>query len=209
MRWAWMGVMAPLALVVGCVDQLECDCIGIGVGPFDGSTLGEAGAPSAQPMLVRAQTGKTVQSTPGDGVGVFVDYAAGGHWTIWWTCDTNKTGRTCTFDVNATTHDGTISNVAGYDGTTLTASEGGAPEGGAFDGGASDAGSPAFPIRGSVTNEIQGVTFDTAPGAVLEVTASLDGSYNGSLFYFIDGNKVNDGYKGQLTDPLEFEPTSP
>ena len=43
----------------------------------------------------------------------------------------------------------------------------------------------------------------------LEVEASLDGIYDGSLFYFVDGDKVKDGYKGLLSDPLEFQPTSP
>ena len=60
-----------------------------------------------------------------------------------------------------------------------------------------------------MTTEIQGITFDTDPGAIIEVTATLDGSFDGSLFYFIEGNKVKDGYQGVLTDPLEFQPTSP
>ena len=53
------------------------------------------------------------------------------------------------------------------------------------------------------------ITFDTEPGALVQVSATLDGAYDGSLFYFVDGNKVKDGYHGTLTDPLEFQPTSP
>jgi hypothetical protein len=201
MRWAWIGVFSTLALQVGCMDDgVECIC---DLGTIDGSLPADAGA-SPQPMLVRAETGQILQSKPGEGVGVFVEYAAGGHWTIWWTCDTDKTARTCNYGINATTQSGHITNVAGYDGTTLTPSEGGP-----FDAGLSEAGPPAFPIQGAVTTQIQGITFDTDPGATIEVTATLDDSYDGSLFYFVDDNKVKDGYHGVLTDPLEFQPTSP
>ena len=199
MRWAWIGVTATLALCAGCTDEVACICDLQGI---DGSAPGDSA--SAQPMLVRSETGKTLKSSPGDGGGVFVEYATGGHWTIWWTCDTNQTARTCHYEVTATTHDGHITNIAGYDGTTLSPSEGGP-----FEGGVSEAGPPTFPIQGSVTTEIQGITFDTDPGAIIEVTATLDSSYDGSLFYFVDANKVKDGYHGVLTDPLEFQPTSP
>jgi len=41
------------------------------------------------------------------------------------------------------------------------------------------------------------------------VTASLNGTFQGKLFYFVDDGKVKDGYKGPLTDPLLFQPTAP
>ncbi len=197
MRLAWIGFVAPLFLVA-CTENAVTYCENCypvydsGFGPGDGA--------SGEPMLVRAETGKTLTSSPGSGVGVFVQYAAGGHWTVWWTCDTNKSLRTCDYVVDAKALNGAITNIAGYDGTTLTPTT---------EGGLVEAGAPAFPIQGSVTKDIQGVTFDTEPGAILEVSASLNGSFDGSLFYFVQGDKVKDGYQGSLTDPLEFEPTSP
>jgi hypothetical protein len=212
MRLAWIGLAAvPLALSLSACGPSnssgvcgEAECLG-----YYDSGSGFDGQPSRTPMLVRVQSGKTLKAGAGDGVGVFVLYASGGHWTIWWTCDTDQSpSHTCAYDIQAKTLGGDISNVAGVDGTTLTPdTEGGA----GAEGGVAEAGAPvpAIQITTQVTNLIQGVTFDTPPGAILEVEASLDGLYDGSLFYFVDGDKVKDGYKGQLSDPLEFQPTSP
>jgi hypothetical protein len=206
MRFAWIGATLPLALFYfGCQQEEVVYCNPYGpcqdYGGPDGAA--EATGASAEPMLVRVQDGKTLSAEPGDGVGVFVQYTTGGQWTIWWTCDTNKTNQSCNFEINATTKDGEISNIAGYMGTTLSPDDAG-PLGR----GEPDAG-PMFPISGQTSNQIQGVTFDTKPGATVEVSAILNGVYDGSLFYFVDGNKVKDGYKGTLTDPLDFEPTAP
>jgi hypothetical protein len=192
MRWAWITVVAPLAVAsIACGSDNASSAVG-------GTPEGPVGSPSARHgvMLVRVETGKTLRATPGEGVGVFVQYESGGHWTVWWTCDSRQSSRTCNYEVDATARSGKITNVAGYDGTTL------APPGG------SRSDTPAFPIKGSVTNDIQGVTFDTAPGEIIQVKATLDGSSDGSLFYFVDGDKVKDGYHGQLSDPLDFQPTS-
>jgi hypothetical protein len=216
MRLAWIGIatIVPLTLMGFacapsggavccsnnvCYDQCYGSSAGSGTEDFDAND-----GPVAEPMLVRVQTGKTLTAAPGGGVGVFVEYATGGHWTIWWTCDTKKTGSTCNFEINATTKDGDITSIAGTDGTTLTP-----PDAGDFDGAPFDAGSPAFPISGTTTNQVQGLTFDAKPGAIVEVTATLDGSNDGDIFYWVDGDKVKDGYKGQLTDPLDFQPTAP
>ncbi len=58
-------------------------------------------------------TGATMSDIkPGDGVGLFVQYAAGGLWTIMFTCDTAVTGLSCPWSINALTVDGSaISSV--------------------------------------------------------------------------------------------------
>lgn len=237
MRFSWIGAVGialPLGLIHcdGAPDYVECVgacCYGYEC-PLEGGDGGalESGA-GVQPMLVEVETGKTLTASPGKGVGVFLQYAAGGHWTMWWTCDSELSGAPCSFRVSATTRRGEITNIAGYDGTTLTPPEGGCPDGGldaggsipACDSGDFEAGTenvPTFPILGQVTDQIQGITFDAEPGAIVEVTAQLgttspDGqlvySNDAKLFYFVDQGKVKDGYKGPLTDPLLFEPTSP
>src|SRR5258706_11303842 len=68
--------------------------------------------PAAQtPLLVTVDTDKVMNATPGDGVGVFIEYKTGGTWHVWWTCDTNKSQKPCAFDVLATASTGTIKNV--------------------------------------------------------------------------------------------------
>ena len=59
---------------------------------------------SSTPILVDVDTDKTMTAAPGEGVGVFTEYAAGGHWRVSWTCDTkvNPQGPlTCDFLVRA------------------------------------------------------------------------------------------------------------
>ena len=50
---------------------------------------------------------------PGTGVGMFVQYATGGTWTVEFTCDTTITGLNCPWSINAQTLDG--SPISGVD----------------------------------------------------------------------------------------------
>src|SRR4051812_13377028 len=55
-------------------------------------------------------------SEPGEGAGVFVEYASGGHWTVTTSCDTNQSKAPCEWDLIMTAEDGTqITNVKGVD----------------------------------------------------------------------------------------------
>jgi hypothetical protein len=58
-------------------------------------------------------TGATMTDiSPGNGVGLFIEYATGGSWTVKFTCDTTLTGLTCPWSINALTVDGSaISSV--------------------------------------------------------------------------------------------------
>jgi len=161
---------AAAAAATACESNVTCDgyyvcqagqpCYCGGVVPSSGGSTSSgstSSGASANPMLVRVETGRTLTASPGDGVGVFVTYQSGGHWTMWWTCDTNKTSNVCNYEVSAQSQTSAISNLAGYDGTVLSPPDGGYLE----------AGAPEFPILGQVTDKIQGVTFDTDPGAVI------------------------------------------
>jgi hypothetical protein len=198
----------------GTVDEDDCVC--------GRPTLEDGGTTpvTTAPMLVRVQTGKTVSASPGNGVGVFVEYAAGGQWNVSWTCDTKVTGDTCAYDINLSVARGKISKLTGILGYTLTSGNDGGFENASEDatedatedapGGPVDA-APAssFDLSSSVTTNTQGVTFQTNPGTTVEISARLGGAGDGKLFFFVDDGKINDGYKGTLTDPLEFQPTSP
>ena len=61
----------------------------------------------------------------------------------------------------------------------------------------------------NTTTTVQGVRFDTDPGAVITLSAALSGEYSGSFLFFVQDGVVNGGYAGALTDPLEFQSTSP
>src|SRR5689334_23022928 len=74
---------------------------GRGEGGGGSGAAGSTGSPS--PMLVEIDTDQTMTADPGQGVGVFVEYSKGGHWHVWWTCDTAKTRQSCEFSVSAST----------------------------------------------------------------------------------------------------------
>jgi hypothetical protein len=149
-------------------------------------------------VLAVVDTNQTMTASPGQGVGVFVQYQAGGHWNIWWTCDTYKTNLTCNFDVVVTVASGTITNLASQmlQGTDV----------------ASQSGDQSVQALTTTSTGVDGITFDTPLGTnlpVITVDASVDGARSGSFLFFVQDGKINGGYAGTLTDPLEFEPSSP
>jgi hypothetical protein len=166
---------------------------GAASGPV-GSTPDTASPASAAPMLVEVDTDQTMTADPGQGVGVFMEYAAGGHWFIWWTCDTAKTGQDCDFKVSATAATGTLSNVdasnlAGGFLTTPTPSR--------------------IDAQARTSNGVHGVAFDTVPGGVITVEASVGGVKDGSFLFFVQDGKVNGGYAGKVTNPLQLQGKTP
>ena len=149
--------------------------------------------PSPNPLLVDVDPDQTLNAVPGDGAGVFIEYSSGGHWHVWWTCDTNKTQLSCSWDVKVSEANGSIGKpAADATSTTIGSSSGSALEATSTTGANAD-----------------GVRFDTAAGATITVSASIGGVYDGSFLFFVQNGKINGGYMGTLTDPLKLEPASP
>ena len=184
--------------------------VGGGVAPSagdDGGLITGDGEPSAMPMLAKVDPGRTLTQTPGEGVGVFAEYDStstadpGGHWYIWWTCDTNRSSESCPFDIQISVARGAISKATsegfGKDDTLIT----GMAEGGAA--------SSSFTAQTTTTTTVQGVHFDTEPGAVITLSAALSGEYSGSFLFFVQDGQPNGDYKGMLTDPLQLQSTTP
>ncbi len=152
------------------------------------------GNSSPSPMLVEIDTDQTMTAEGGEGVGVFVEYAKGGHWHVWWTCDTAQTRQSCDFSVSAAAASGNVSNVdaselAGGFVTTSTASR--------------------VEAKSTTTSEIHGIRFDTSPGAIVTVDAAVGGLKDGSFLFFVQDGKVNGGFAGKLTNPLQFQGNAP
>jgi hypothetical protein len=163
-------------------------------GGSSGSTSG--GPSSATPILVDIDTDKTMNAAPGEGVGVFVEYASGGHWHIWWTCDTNVNPGgpvTCDFSVHANITKGTITLKSDAPAGTSRL----LPSGQELD------------LDTTTGAEVHGFTFDTDPGAVVTLEATIGGQRDGRYFFFVQNGQVNGGFSGTLTDPLMLEGTKP
>ena len=167
--------------------------------PYDPAPSGDPSAPpppsaSPAPMLVEVDTDQTMTAEPGQGVGVFVEYGKGGRWRIWWTCDTAKTRQDCDFNVSASVAVGNISEVdasqlAGGFVTTPTPSR--------------------VEARVRTAQEVHGIAFSTNPGAVITLEATVGGLKDGSFLFFVQDGKVNGGYQGVLTNPLQLQGKTP
>lgn len=152
------------------------------------------GNSSPSPMLVEVDADQTMTAVGGEGVGVFIEYGKGGHWHVWWTCDTAQTRQSCDFSVSAAAASGNISNVdaselAGGFVTTSTASR--------------------VEATSTTTTEIHGIRFDTNPGAIVTVEAAVGGLKDGSFLFFVQDGKVNGGFAGKLTNPLQLQGNAP
>jgi hypothetical protein len=142
---------------------------------------------------VSVQPGTPMTSVPGSGVGLFVQYDAGGHWRISTTCDTSVTGAACTFDVTVTPGAGvTISNVAGVDLQPLdTLSQG-------IDG--------TITFLAATRLGMDGISFDTAPGATIQVAMLLDGLQQPTDMYVLGAGGL---LTGVPTNPVDLRPATP
>lgn len=136
------------------------------------------------PMLVHLDTDRTMSAAGGEGVGIFVEYKAGGHWRVSLACDTNLTGDACQMTVSAM-----ASGLADATGTKAT----------------------SLQKTAVVERNIVDFVFDADPGAAATITGTVSGvaSGDGSYFFFVQDGKVNGGYQGRLTNPLVFQPSAP
>jgi hypothetical protein len=198
----WRGIsrfvvaaVLPLS-AVACVANASSS--GSGGGSYGGSngTTTDNGAPSAHPILALVDTDQTMNAQPGQGVGVFAEYRSGGHWHVWWTCDTsvNPGQAPCAFDVKASVASGSIRNAASdrFEVNDSFTSDGQQVEG-----------------VTTTSTAVDGVTFDTDPGAIVTLSATIGGAYDGRFVFFVEQGQVDDGAKEPVTDPIQLQPTTP
>ncbi len=150
--------------------------------------------PPDQPVTVVIDTNQQMNNTPGgEGLGVFITYSAGGHWHVWWTCDTNVSGLSCDF---AVTMSGTsVTNAATQAFETNDTLDSSTPD--------------QLVATTHTTTGVDGVTFDAAPGADMKVDLTVSGLRDWRFFFFVQNGQVNGNFQGALTDPLIFELSTP
>lgn len=150
---------------------------------------------SSTPMLVDVDTNQTMDAEGGEGVGVFVEYFEGGHWRIWWSCDTHQTGQSCDFALSITAATGSVKNL---DATAIE-------EGGV----AKVTSDSRIDVTSSTRTDVRGILFDTDAGATITVMAALGSLVDGSFLFFVQDGKVNGGFEGKVTNPLQLRGTTP
>lgn len=146
---------------------------------------------SASPVLVEVDTNAKLEADPGAGVGVFAEYAAGGKWHVFWSCDTNQTSRDCDYQVKIRPTQGKLANVVD-DGGRAIATTGG-----------------EVSLRRTIGAKNDGVRFDGDPGGIVTLEVTLDGKPDNVLFFFVQDGKLNGGYEGSLTNPIKLQGKTP
>jgi hypothetical protein len=187
--------IAVAALLVGCVADSTSSSSGGYAYPSGSSAGSSSGGGMSQPILADIDTnGQLVLPAGGQGIGVYVTYEQGGHWTLSWTCDTAVTNLPCPYVVDA--------SVAAAAGSIDNAMANPSSSDAAF------AIVSAQEIRATTTTTtgIDAMTFDTTPGAIVTVSVKLDTNVS---FFFVQDNQVNGGYTGALTNPMMFKPSAP
>jgi hypothetical protein len=195
-RWIAAVTLGAAALSIGCSSSSGSSSPGYAYGGTGsaGTSSGGNGA-STQPMLVVVDPNQTLTAQPGQGVGVFTEYATGGHWHVWWTCDTATTGLGCQFDIDVSVMSGSITNLTSEafeatDQLTQTSAE-------------------QVHASTTTTTGVEGLRFDSTAGATITLDARMNGLDDGGFLFFVQDGKVNGGYTHTVTDPLMLVPKTP
>lgn len=166
------------------------------VAPGQGGQSTGDGSPSEHPILAQVDTDKQMDVSPGQGVGVFAEYVSGGHWHVWWTCDSaiNPKAQPCAIGVKITVPDSSIANVTSAqfaNGDSLTS------------------GPNEIDASTTTSTGYSELLFDTTPGQTITLAATVGGLYDGQFLFFVQNGKIDGDYQGTVTDPILLKPSSP
>ena len=156
---------------------------------------GEVTPEPSEPQLAVIDAGAVITAEPGEGVGLFVEYQAGGLWRLSTSCDTNYSNAVCAFDIVVSVD--TASEIRGVTGEALE----GFDEVGEFDG---ETGSAFF--LAETDSNIDAMNVETTPGAILRVDLILDGQPEPRFIYWFGEGVL---HQGAPTNPMDLEPSEP
>jgi hypothetical protein len=220
----WPAVLITAAFSLagsGCVVVSDTNS-----GPVPGSSGGGSSpnacpsastTPSQTPDVVAIDTGKTLTSTPGAGAGMYVEYATGGSWNIFTTCDVNATSNPdrspCEFDAYVTAAStADLGNPVGENLDTSYCAGGTQPQQ-SIDGTCSyveNLGGGSIHLHTMTGTGTDGMTFTTVPGATIDLQMGLACTIAPQVpqefLYWIGGGVL---HTGAPTDPIDFKPSAP
>jgi hypothetical protein len=130
--------------------------------------------------------GQALTTDPGSGVAILVEYEGGTSWNIQTTCDTDKSGYSCPFDIyiraNSLTSTGGI-ELEGSDYIEQNADEIHA----AFD----------------TESDVDGITFQTGQNESVELEVYVDGNSAAPYVFWVGHNET---HTGALSNPAIYIP---
>jgi hypothetical protein len=166
-----------------------------GLGANGGATS-EAPGCNAGPDAVQAwiDVNAEIETSPGQGAGVFVEYVAGGHWRLRTTCDISKNATPCAWDIIVTPEDNrSISHVLPQDLEADTDSVRAYPD------------DPrSYQLIAKTSGDLDGITFDTEPQTAVLVDVFLDGACALPYFFWVGDGAI---HTGSPSNPIVLVPT--
>lgn len=160
--------------------------------PDPQGTTGSGGSiipPSKDPPIaVVIDTKQGLTTKPGDGVGVFLEYDGQGIWKLWTSCDTNKSGAVCGFDLYVTADALQIQSLDNLEESDFVDI---------------DPANNVAHVSFDTSSDTDGVTFRATPGAVLELESYLDSTSAQNFVYWVGDGQVK---SGAPSNPVDFWP---
>ncbi|MCC6662717.1 MAG: hypothetical protein IT375_03190 [Polyangiaceae bacterium] len=139
-------------------------------------------------------TGATLaEIEPGQGAGAFVEYAEGGKWRVFTSCDTAVTGYDCPWDIIVAVDE--KSELIDFAAEGLEASD--------YVDWRTSSG-----VRMVAKNsmDLDGFTFETTPGATVRVDVYLDDAPAPAYIYWVGDGGL---HQGSPTNPIDLTPSAP
>jgi len=144
-------------------------------------------------------TDRMIDIDAGQGAGVFIEYASGGHYHLRTACDTARSNSACHWDIIIDPQTGkTISNAAGEGLTgpdTLTP----------YPSPTDSTALTSYHLVTETTTEVDGMTFDIDPGAAITVDAYLDNACAPEFMFWVGDGAL---HQGSASNPLTVTPSS-
>jgi len=147
----------------------------------------ETDPPTTTPPRVSIETGRALHAEPGGGAGVFITYATGGQWKVFWTCDTKVVPQhACKFELAVGTLG--IQEISSLPTTALVESD-----------------ATTFRAKTITTTTIDSVNFRTEPGTAIAITMRIDDKVMPNLIWYVSDGKLTTA----PSDPIELVPSAP
>jgi hypothetical protein len=177
------ALVAAAAFASGCVVHVD----------DDGHHHDDDGGPppASDPYFATVDRNEVLSTDLGEGAGLFVEYAEGGRWTLWTSCDTALSGRACLWDVYVSGQE----PIDGLEGLDVEADD---------DFGYS--GSKSMVFYANTTLGSDAVTFETDPGSLIRLEVYLDGLSAPDYLVWMGNGTVNNGAPRL---PVVFQPDAP
>jgi hypothetical protein len=176
--------------------------LGACVEPDQPSYLEADPEPVAGVAALEIDSGGQVQQEAGSGIGVSVEYTAGGQWSVGSSCDTALSGLRCIFDILVSTDE--AAGITAFEALELEQED---------DLRALDP--SALSAELDTGGDADGFGFTTAPGATVRVSALLYDPADGNWLSWSDDPRfiswVGHGavHQGAPTNPVDLTPDRP